>query len=145
MPLGLSPLVTIHKKILFPAQDHLQSKYFKGVTSNFVFFLSSTMPRRKQQKEKRLTRIERKAQQIKRIVTEHAELMGKHKYMPDNHYLTISTSGPRQLTVTTIHKYFYQNHTVLSKYSHKETHEVTMDLDSWDNVLKHGFTYTIDY
>ena len=144
MPLGLSPLVTVNKKIRIPTQDHLQSEYFKDVSPNFVFRFS-TMPRRKQQKEKRLTRIERRSQQIKRIVTEHAERMGKDKYMPDNHYLTISTSGPRQLTVTTVHKYFYQNHTVLGKHSHKEMHEVTMDLGSWDDVLKHGFTYTIDY
>ena len=103
------------------------------------------MPRQKYQKTKRATRVEKIQERIKDVVTEHAERMGKDKYMPDDHYITISHSGPRQLSVTTIHKDVYQGHPELSKHAHKVIHEVAMEQRSWDDVLKEGFTYTIDY
>ena len=102
------------------------------------------MPRKKQQKPKRLTRLQRIQLRIENLVEQNAEKLGREIYLPDEHYILIAKSGPNQLLVTLLHKDIGETHPVLGK-TRKRSSDISMELQAWEDLLKNQPSYTIDY
>ena len=102
------------------------------------------MPRNRNQKAKRLTRIQKIQLKIENLIEQNAEKLGREIYLPEDHYILIAKSGPNQLLVTLLHRDIGEAHPVLGRIR-KRSSDISMELQAWEDLLKNQPSYTIDY
>ena len=96
------------------------------------------MPRKKQISPKRLTRLQKIRLRIKNLV-----YLVYLVSLPENHYILITKSNPRQLLLTLLHKNIKETHPMLSN-AHGQR-EVSMKIETWEELIKDTISYTVDY